>query len=335
MSPAAQSFLNSMPPAEQQRIRASWGGQDLGDQWYQNAINAGAVPGTTPQQQAPSAAQQADPYAVPKTEEEKIALAQRFHDYDNSDISVAQWKKWIDEGKYKGKKQWSSDKVDESGNPIQGPVDHPDACPPGQQAYGQNQCVKEGSKPGTVGYGGPGGGQAPKPAAGGMQDQIQYTGNPLEDQLIQMFNMRAGAFGTGNPLLASATSRAGKADIKGKLLSGGGLWWGGDQPLQTSPTLPAGQPLSTKGAPTFPNPTAGGAIFNTAGTAPGGAPVSPLVNGLAGLVSNKRLTAPPQNVMAPVTPGENKNPLADAMIPFAMGRKKSPWGSFFNTGLYT
>jgi hypothetical protein len=41
---AAQQYFNSRPYAEQQKIKASWGGQDLLLQWFQNAVNAG-VPG--------------------------------------------------------------------------------------------------------------------------------------------------------------------------------------------------------------------------------------------------------------------------------------------------
>lgn len=46
-SAMARAYFNSFPPAIQQEILASWGG-DMGmmDLWYENALNAGAVPPT-------------------------------------------------------------------------------------------------------------------------------------------------------------------------------------------------------------------------------------------------------------------------------------------------
>jgi len=52
-----------------------------------------------------------------------------------------------------------SSKVDAQGNPIAGNTfAHPDECPPGMQAYGQNQCRPVGDIPGQGGGGGMGGG---------------------------------------------------------------------------------------------------------------------------------------------------------------------------------
>lgn len=43
MANGAQTYFDSFSPEEQQRIRGSWGGQNLMDQWFQNAVNAGAI----------------------------------------------------------------------------------------------------------------------------------------------------------------------------------------------------------------------------------------------------------------------------------------------------
>lgn len=44
-SPQARAYFNSLPLAYQQQVLASWGGADLMEEWYQNAVKAGAVPG--------------------------------------------------------------------------------------------------------------------------------------------------------------------------------------------------------------------------------------------------------------------------------------------------
>jgi hypothetical protein len=40
----ARAYFSSFPPDQQQRILASWGGANLMEEWYQNALSAGAVP---------------------------------------------------------------------------------------------------------------------------------------------------------------------------------------------------------------------------------------------------------------------------------------------------
>lgn len=167
--------------------------------------------------------------------------------YDTN-ISKEQWIAWRslwDDAT----KSFKSENVDADGNPIGGTgFEKPVDCPDGTTKYGQNQCLSlddpriQGAWYGDTGGGGGGGGaKAATPAApastGLAKDQLDYTGNELQDVLAQMFNFRAGIFGTGNPYLSSATPRtpvatgegANKkpaADIAGAFLPGGGLWWG-------------------------------------------------------------------------------------------------------------
>lgn len=87
-------------------------------------------------------------------------------------------------------------------------------------------------------------------AQGTLGKQLQYSGNELQDTLIDQFNKRAGIFGTGYGAEPGATSRvipatkpAGNTggvfgfnnpgaaptpapEVQGISLPGGGLWWG-------------------------------------------------------------------------------------------------------------
>lgn len=258
-------------------------------------------PYNPPPRPAPAPAPQSNPYAAPRTEAEKQALAQRFHDYDNSDISVAQWREWIDEGRYLGNKQWKSRKIDKSGNPIQGPVDHPDACPQGMIAFGIEQCRSEGEVLGTGGGAAPAAAAAPAPTpgAGAVASGLAGTGDPLIDQLVQMFNTRAGIFGTGNPYLSSASTRTDPAKkIQGTILPGGGLWWGTQNTLldnlapsavsaPVTSSAPAPSPSYSRprapAAPAAPAPPDVGVPGNTTGgeeRLPYTTPASPLTDAL-------------------------------------------------------
>jgi hypothetical protein len=75
--------------------------------------------------------------------------------YDPAHFSEGQARAWFPLWSGHG---FRSSKVDAQGNPIQGDsFEHPDECPPGTQAYGQNACVPSGAIPGGGG-GHPGGG---------------------------------------------------------------------------------------------------------------------------------------------------------------------------------
>jgi hypothetical protein len=164
--------------------------------------------------------------------------------YDTG-ISEGQWIAWRgfwDEAT----KSFRNENVDASGNAIGGtgfnkPVD----CPGGTTKFNVNQCLPLddwritsawGTQPQGGGGGGGGGRGAQAAPAKTSKDlavsQLPYTGEELHDVLANFFNYRSGIFGTNDPNLSGATSRAGKdaagrdTDIKAYDLPGGGIWWG-------------------------------------------------------------------------------------------------------------
>jgi hypothetical protein len=137
-SPAAQAYFNQFSPAEQARITASWGGADLMDEWFQNAVAAGAVG----QSGAPATAAQAQQYAQNTGTAEDY---QRFQDPD-----FQRWAEWFDpaSGRYR------------SSRGAPGLYDKPTECPPGMVPSGPNEtdpCIAgDGAGGGGGGYGGGG-----------------------------------------------------------------------------------------------------------------------------------------------------------------------------------
>ena len=67
--------------------------------------------------------------------------------------------------------------------------------------------------------------------------QLSYTGDPMQDMLIHQFNTKANLGGQGMNVFGLGEDRAvggeGQAadmqDVIGQTLSGGGLWWSGDE----------------------------------------------------------------------------------------------------------
>lgn len=98
-----------------------------------------------------------------------------------------------------------------------------------RQPNSQQPATPQGQGGGGGGGGqGQGGGGAVltgQPAA--PAQQLGMTGNALVDSMLNLFNNRAGIFGTANPFLSSATPRTDpNQPIEGMLTPGGGLWWG-------------------------------------------------------------------------------------------------------------
>jgi hypothetical protein len=154
----------------------------------------------------------------------------------DSRYSPAQWQGWINLGKYDpSTHKFRSERTGPNGEVLDAWVDKPTDCPQGMTAAGPGKCFDEGDPRLYGGNIGPTAPTAPaKPAGPTPESQLRYTGDPLHDALAEMFNTRAGIFGTKNPFLAGATSRAGKEDITGMFLPGGGLWWGGQSDLASA-----------------------------------------------------------------------------------------------------
>jgi len=109
-----------------------------------------ADPSLPPGTPVPATTPATTPTADPFEDWYKNTIQANPNKYDTN-RSKAQWQAWFplwdaSSGGFK------SSKVDVNGNPIQGNnFEHPDACPPGMAAYGQNTCA-------PVGYHGSGGG---------------------------------------------------------------------------------------------------------------------------------------------------------------------------------
>lgn len=172
-------------------------------------------------------------------------------DVFDTGISEGQWIAW--RGFWDdGSKSFRNENVDQGGNAIGGsgfskPVD----CPDGTTKFNVNQCLPLddwritsawGNQPSGGGKSGGGGGGGGTAAASTSlaKTQLPYTGEELHDILANFFNYRAGIFGTNDPYLSGATSRA-PQDEKGKDkeiaaydLPGGGIWWGGKTDLESA-----------------------------------------------------------------------------------------------------
>ena len=113
------------------------------------------------------------------------------------------------------------------------------------------------------------------------QQYLSYTGDPLKDYMANLFNNRAGIFGTKNPFLSGATSRATDqkgnplSDIAGTFLPGGGLWWGKADDLSSAINSlgPIFAPPSGGGGGGGGDHGGGGNEGGLGGSAPGPGPV--------------------------------------------------------------
>ena len=173
------------------------------------------------------------------------------------------------------------------GQPCPDSADNPDACPQGWQAWGAgNECVQEGSKPGTVGYQGPGGG-APK--APGTEDPNFDPNDPLQAQLMQMYQEHGGAFG--------------QAQQGGQALGKGGIWWTGQSQSPKPYNAPASntpRPIGGMTTNAAPASTAGLAASMTQTNAPS---VTGIASGMMGGITPTKqpMTGIAPTAAAPVT----------------------------------
>ncbi len=184
----------------------------------------------------------------------------------SDDVWLSWYPQWDD-----SKKLFKSQNVDANGKPFTGDnayADKPTDCPPNTQAWGDSQCLPTGDR--RLLQGNPSATAAAPAAAAtastsGAPGEIAYTGNPMVDMLIYQFNNRrslatgqqgySNLFGMDegrNPVAGTDSYGAplGQPAITGKLLNGGGLWWG-DANADLSGALSYGQaPPPVAGAAT-------------------------------------------------------------------------------------
>ena len=230
-SSAAQAYFNRQSASDQAKIRESWGGADLMDEWYSNAVSAGSVPG---------AGGATDRSAL----EQNLSVGQTSGDeIRDPAYSSAQWGAW---------EKKERDKQGQSGNAYNTPNKYnpdgkggcppnlsftsrpgpdgkiecaakPDDCPDGSGLHGSSckdndwlnatlggdrpssaqmgaSWVKDGVNPFAAGGEGGGGGAGgrgtsgpppPPPKPTTFGSQLSYTGNPLTDMLLYQFNTGA------------------------------------------------------------------------------------------------------------------------------------------------
>lgn len=183
-------------------------------------------------------------------------------------------------------------KYDANNQPIAGEFDKPTDCPDGTTAYGQSQCLPL-DHPKVLGV------RPGQPGAQPVQEQgpvtfgksLSYTGNPLVDMLLYQFNNRrsldtgeANIFGWAGGRKPIGLDKYGmptadQPDVTGRLLSGGGLWWGGKDAVWQPPGGGGGTPAPSpgptpppygKGGEVAPEPdVAGGPVQRKTGPQPG------------------------------------------------------------------
>jgi len=198
MPSAAENYFNSFSPAEQERIRASWGGADLMGDWYNNAVAAGAVNPVAAASGAPMTAAQAQAHATGRGWSEDY---QRFQDAD-----VQRWAPYYDaaSGKYRSMRG------------AEGLFEKATECPDGMVPSGPNEtdpCVSMGGAGGGGGYGGGGayGGSSSWAGSGGfgtagalpLFNAPRFTAPTLADDPGYQFSLKEGI----NALEKSAAAR--------------------------------------------------------------------------------------------------------------------------------
>jgi hypothetical protein len=265
-SAAAQTYFNSFPPAKQESIRASWGGADRMDEWFNNAVGAGAVQsngqprdpnagagsqlaqqtGATQGQSAGvSGSSGLKPGQTPTPAQLRQFAKENNWSEDFDRFNDATLASWIGSNWNPQTMKFTSEKKDQNGNPIPGDVEKPVDTPDGWTAWGQGAIRTSDAQNKMAGWGGGGagnnggmGGQAPPPPPQPVTNgnQLSMTGNPLQDMLIGQFNTgqnpstyQNNIFALGEDMKPGGTGANADAQQSGRQaqsLSGGGLWWG-------------------------------------------------------------------------------------------------------------
>jgi len=243
---AAQKYFDSFSPAQKTQIRASWGGQDRLQEWFDNGVRAGAVnaDGTTPENPVGATEGHTDQSTADVTGMRAWAREHGMsEDFDRFDEPTLQrWASLRDEA-CPPKFPYRQDQGHSQGMPqgwynaatcVEKPIDGGGVIQDEKgdwKAYTDPTTGKAGSQVGTKGDGG-----APaEPVTHG--ELLSYTGDPMQDMLIYQFNTKATLDGQRKNLFGLGEDRAvgGEGEnedlqnVVGQTLAGGGLWWSGDE----------------------------------------------------------------------------------------------------------
>jgi hypothetical protein len=218
-SAAAQRYFNSFPAGQQAQIRASWGGADLMDEWFGNAVQSGAV--------GPDGMRPTSEGATGPTSSTGNWTAAQLRDYagqqgwseDFQRFNDATLQGWIND-------YWDPQAMKfRSMRGGEGYFEKPTECPPGMMPSGPNEtdpCIGNSGEVAPKGSGGAGG-RAGAGAAGGFS-------SPLAEMLANQGSFLSGydpTRGDNNP------------GVQGGVLKGGGLWWAPTPQVTTAPGTPA------------------------------------------------------------------------------------------------
>lgn len=239
-SSEAQAFFNKQSAADQQAIRASWGGKDMMDQWYRAAKAAGSVPdpmantggqgtlgveGTT-QYTGPADTTKwktdvlmtdgahpdaAGPSGDPFVDMVRASAKGKSEDFARfSNAQILGWKGYYDQeaSQKDGRPRFKNEFGDI--------VDKPTESGANSQAAGYATGSKEGGKAGGGSAGGAGG------AATATATGAETSSDPLQDALVRAFQNREGQFVN--------------AGVQGAELGQGGVFW--TDPTATNPAVP-------------------------------------------------------------------------------------------------
>jgi hypothetical protein len=239
----ARKYFSRFSPEQQEEIRQSWGGQDLLQEWYDNAVAAGAVGGqggSKVPKSGHSGGGTSDATGV-RAQAKEQGMSEDFDRFDEN--TLKEWEQFRDTScppKY----------------PYRMDPSHINRWFKGQ--YSQNACVEKPIDTGGViqdasgqwqpngptggqrgqGQGGPGQQQpATPPPPTTFGQQLSYTGDPMQDMLIQQFNQRTQSmdptktniFGMGMDREVGGEGLAADTPMKAQALAGGGLWRGTDE----------------------------------------------------------------------------------------------------------
>lgn len=195
-SAAAQRYFNSFDPGEQARIRASWGGNDaMMDEWFKNAVNAGAIGSDGTQQSRQGSfggsygGQMAEggystnvsggsglqPGMKPTPRQLRQYAREQGWSEDFDRYSDAQLQAWLDQPQGSKDGWWDPQAMRFHSNSGGGLVDKPD-----ESAPGETPAWAQGGGGGGGGNGGGGGGGGSYGQAGGVPS-FNFKAPTMED----------------------------------------------------------------------------------------------------------------------------------------------------------